>query len=199
MNTADNTASVYIGELNTSYEPLKGFENNYKIKLVDGNAKIKRIDDGYEPKYSLHNKGYYTVCLNKKNYLLHRIIAEHYIDHNDKYSVIDHVDQHRDNYKISNLRWTTTKENNKNRSGNKGVEYKFVDELPDNAVSILRYGKHWFKDYYYADNKFYYYTGVNFRILPILKLNGSEYINAKDTNNKRVNIMLNKWDKIKGF
>ena len=106
MNTADNTASVYIGELNTSYEPLKGFENDYKIKLVDGNAKIKRIDDGYEPKYTLDKtSGYYRIYLNDKSYRLHRIIAEHYIDHNKKYNVIDHIDQHRDNYNIMNSQY----------------------------------------------------------------------------------------------
>ena len=190
----------YTGELNTSYEPLRGFENDYKIKLVDGFAKIKRIEDGYELKYTIIPRGYYTVHLHRKQYLLHRIIAEHFIDHNDKYNVIDHVDQHKDNYNITNLRWTTQKENLKNRPGNKGIEYEFVDELPDNAVGIVMYGKHFLRNYFYANDTFYFYTGVNYRILPKLqKSKNSYFVIAYDIDNKNVKIHINVWDKIKGF
>ena len=201
MNRADNTACVYYGELNTSYEPLTGFENDYKIKLVDGLAKIKRIEDKYEPKYSLDTSaGYYRVYLNNTPYLLHRIIAEHYIDHNDKFNIVDHIDQHKDNYNIINLRWTTQHENMINRTGLKGIKYEFVDELPDNAVGIVSYGKYFLRNYFYANGVFYYYTGVNYRILPkLLDKNSYYYVQAKDINNKRVIIMLKKWDKIKGF
>ena len=98
-----------------------------------------------------------------------------------------------------NLRWTTSKENSKNKTSNHNTKYEFVDELPDNAVGIVSYGKHFLRNYFYANETFYYFTGVNYRILPILKQNGSEYINAKDINNKHVIIYLKKWDKIKGF
>ena len=72
--------------------------------------------------------------------------------------------------------------------------------MPDNAVGIVSYGKHFFRNYFYAEDKFYYYTGVNYRIMPISqKSKNSYFIVAKDINNKNVKIYINIWDKIKGF
>ena len=190
----------YSGNLNTEFEPLTNF-NEYEIKLVDGNAKIRRISDGFEPKYTLHKyTGYYQLRLSKRYYLLHRIIAQHYINHDDQHDVIDHIDRNRINYNIMNLRWTTQQENTKNKSSQSGVKYKYVDDIPDNSVSILRYNNHFFKDYYYANNTFYYWTGINFRILPkLIDRNDYEYVWMVDINNKKAKIYINKWDKIKGW
>ena len=194
---------IYTGLINTEYEQLTGFED-YEIKLVEGLAKIRRIDNHFEPKYSYcKTNGYYFVALNRKQYLLHRIIAEHYLNHDSEQVEVDHIDHNRLNYNITNLRWCTKSENGKNRSistSNTDIDYNFVDDIPDNSVSILRYGKHFFKDYYYANNTFYYWTGINFRILPkLLSKNSYEYVYATDTNNKKVMIYINKWDKIKGW
>ena len=191
---------IYNGDINTQYEQLTGFED-FEIKLVDGYAKIRRIKTKHEQK-CIYSKptGYYFVALNNKMYRLHRIIANHFIPHDYKHNVVDHIDRNKLNYHISNLRWTTQQENTKNKSSNRSVKYEYVDDIPDNSVSILRYEDHWFKDYYYANNTFYYYNQHQFRILPkLLTKNGYEYVNAYDINNKKVSIMINKWDRIKGF
>lgn len=194
---------IYSGSMNTEFEQLTGFED-YEIKLIDGMAVIRRIQDKFEPKYTFDkSSGYYRITLNGKLYRLHRIIANHYINHDDKHDVCDHMDRNKINYNIMNLRWTTITENNKNRSistSNTDIVYEYIDDIPDNSVSILRYGKHFFKDYYYANNTFYYYNQHQFRILPkLIDRNGYEYVYAYDTNNKQVQIYIRKWDKIKGW
>ena len=193
----------YTGNINTDFEQLTNFPL-YEIKLVEGLAVIRNIKTKHEQKYSFHKQtGYYRIALNGKWYKLHRVIAEHYINRDPEHIEVDHIDHNRLNYNITNLRWCTKSENMKNRSKstrNTDIEYEYVDDIPDNAVSILRYGKHWFKDYYYANNTFYYYNQHQFRILPkLIDRNGCEYVYAYNTNNKKVGIYINKWDKIKGW
>lgn len=60
---------------------------------------------------TLGDKGYYIVHLNKKVYLLHRLIAETFIPNPNNLPEVDHIDGTRQNNSISNLRWVTHKEN----------------------------------------------------------------------------------------
>ena len=69
-------------------------------------------------------------------------------------------------------------------------------------VDVRDYGKYEFEDYYYSpeNNLFYLDTGVNLRILHInFKKNGSAFVCARDTENKRVLIFFTKFKKIYGF
>ena len=183
----------YSGNLNTEFEPLTNF-NEYEIKLVDGNAKIRRISDGFEPKYTLHKyTGYYQLRLSKRYYYLHRIIAEHYIKHDNKHNVIDHIDRNRQNYHIMNLRWTTQQDNTRNKSSFKGITYQFVSELPKHAKSVTKYLDRIINNVYYCDDVFYFDTGVNYRILhKHINKDGSYYVNTRDSKNKVTAICINK-------
>ena len=92
---------------------------------------IRRKDTGRVISKSIHKgTGYWQVNLNQKPYYLHRLIAEQFVPNPNprQFTVIDHIDRDRTNYHISNLRWTSYSENNRNKSSNKGVVYKYVDE-----------------------------------------------------------------------
>ena len=45
--------------------------------------------------------------------------------------------------------------------------YEYVDTIPDDAMKVDTYGKHRFDNYYFYDNVFYFYTGINYRKLHI--------------------------------
>lgn len=64
------------------------------------------------------NKGYVYVSLSKnsvsKSYKIHRLVAEAFIPNPDNKPQVEHIDTHRDNNCVWNLRWVTPKENQNN-------------------------------------------------------------------------------------
>ena len=83
---------------------------NYEISTT---GKIRNIKKGNELKVVTNNAGYKLVCLSYKNKkhtgYIHRLLAETFIptDLNKETSVVNHIDQNRNNNDISNLEWTT--------------------------------------------------------------------------------------------
>lgn len=66
---------------------------------------------------------YKIVSLNKKNYLLHRIIYIMHYGHIPSRLQVDHIDINKENNKIENLRLVTKQENAFNRNDQKGYYY----------------------------------------------------------------------------
>ena len=93
---------------------INGFEN-YKI-YSDGTV-INKHNRTIKPQ--INNKGYSRVSLNKngftKMYLVHRLVALHYIDNPHNHAFVDHIDRNKNNNDVSNLRWTNATENNLNK------------------------------------------------------------------------------------
>ena len=106
---------------------IQGYEGLYKINRNGDIFSVKRnnmIKDHIDK-----NIGYYIVTLYKdrerKPFLLHRLIALHFIPNPDNHPVIDHIDRNRTNNNIENLRWCTYSDNSKNREI-KGCIYKEI-------------------------------------------------------------------------
>ena len=154
---------------------------------------------------SIDSKGYVQCWMNGKNRQKHRVNALQFIENDDPVhkTCIDHIDHNRTNNHISNLRWVSYADNNKNKSSNHGVEYEYVDAIDDEAVQITDYGKHHFEFYYYveADDSFYFYNGVNYKKLHVnvMKNNGSTYVFAYNTENKKIKIYINKFKQLYGI
>lgn len=51
----------------------------------------------------------------KKNYYVHRLVAEAFIDNPENKKEVDHIDRNNKNNNIENLRWATREENCINR------------------------------------------------------------------------------------
>jgi len=67
---------------------------------------------GYIRTHTCKNKNtYITIHFNKKNYRLHRIIAETFIDNQENKPIVNHIDGNKQNNKVSNLEWVTSSEN----------------------------------------------------------------------------------------
>ena len=83
----------------------------------------------------------------------------------------------------------------------RGVDYEFIDyeENTDDLIKVKVYGRHQFDDYYYSpeNDLFYFDSGVNLRKLHInFKKNGCAFVNARDKQNKSVNIYFTKFKRL---
>lgn len=109
------------------WKPIKGYEGIYE---VSNTAKVRSVDrfvrgiNNYvrfiKGRYitpHLTNNGYFLCDLYKdnkrKNYLLHRIVAEAFIPNPQKHKVVNHKDSVRTNCLPSNLEWCDMSYNHK--------------------------------------------------------------------------------------
>lgn len=150
---------------------------------------IRRKDNHYVVKESLVN-GYPRISLHSKSYKKHILIAKQFLYNDDpEHKIfIDHKNRLRSDYHLSNLRWVTASENSKNKVGAKnGIIYEYVDNISDDAIKVTDYGEHELEDYFYYDNIFYFYNGLQYRKLHINEnKDGYKFVEMKDINNKRV-------------
>ena len=109
------------------YRIIEGFEN-YSVSNL-GN--VKNNITGKMLKPYLNNNGYLMIRMNGKHNLVHRLIANAFIQNSNNKPFVDHIDTSPLNNNISNLRWATAQENqfnsklNKsNKCGYKGVYYE---------------------------------------------------------------------------
>ena len=115
---------------------IQGYEN-YLI-YPDGkvyNQKYKRY-----LKPETQTNGYKQASLwkngTRKSYLVHRLVAEHYIKNDENKPDVDHINRDRTDNRIENLRWVTKSENGQNKgkyknnkSGHKNIYYIKSDKI----------------------------------------------------------------------
>ena len=95
------------------WKVIKGYENSYRI------SNAGRIYSIYSKRcLSLNRrnkKGYSTINLRKENYskgfLVHRVVAEHFIPNPQGLPQVNHKDFDKTNNYDSNLEWCTDEEN----------------------------------------------------------------------------------------
>lgn len=89
---------------------IDGIETGWKIS---NNGTIQRrngsITKGYTNPY-----GYLRVKINYRHYLVHRLVAEYFIENSENKPEVDHINAKRDDNRVENLRWCTRKENMNN-------------------------------------------------------------------------------------
>ena len=128
---------------------IDGYEGKYKI-YEDG-----RVWSNYYNKFMKTHPdgcGYYQVGLSKdkkkKKFLLHRLLALHFIPNPNNLPEVDHIDVNRKNNDLSNLQWITVKEN-RNKKGlykNNTLREKHICPTKEGyMVSIKRNGIRKFK------------------------------------------------------
>ena len=178
-------------------------DNEYEISIVYPHA-IRNKRTGKIVAECMTNDGHINVNLNGHTYGKHVVIATQWIHNDDPINKtqVDHKNKHGDDNRIENLRWVTPSTNCKNRTGNKGIEYEFIDEPPDDAILVEDYGRHQFEDYFYSPSmdRFIFWTGVDYRLLHInYKRSGAAFANAYDVDDVQVKIYYSKFKRIYGF
>ena len=99
----------------------------YNSPKILSSAKRK---DGY-CRITLCNKGY------KKNYFIHRLVAEAFIDNPYNYEQVNHKDENKSNNSVGNLEWCDC-EYNKNYSNGYSVEQFTKDGVFVNKFDGIR-------------------------------------------------------------
>lgn len=94
------------------WKDIKGYEGLYQVSNL---GEIRRTKTKRIKKATDNGNGYLhiTLCKNgeRKNYYIHRIVADAFIDNFNNCKEIDHVDYNRKNNNVSNLRRISHKEN----------------------------------------------------------------------------------------
>lgn len=104
---------------NEEWRDIKCYEGLYQIS---NHGRVKRLISVKCNKERLLaitkdlKRGYCRVMLSKGNkasrFLIHRLLAEHFIPNPENKPCIDHINGIRDDNRIENLRWCTHSENN---------------------------------------------------------------------------------------
>ena len=118
---------------------IKGFENyliyeDGRVYSKNRNGRfLKPVDNGC---------GYLQVLLckdgKKKNMLVSRLVALHYIPNHANKEMVDHIDRNRLNNNINNLRWVTASENSYNRGIYGAIPFKGVCKNGNGFCAMIR-------------------------------------------------------------
>ena len=189
---------VEVDENDDDWEELK-VDNDYLICKTFP-YQIKRKSNGYIVSEWINNHGYPCVHLNAKKYLKHVIVSRQFLNNPDPEHLtdIDHISRDRTDYHLSNLRFVSHSDNMKNITSHNGVNYQYVDDIPDESMIVdfyeTRYERYEFNNYYYHDGVFYYDNDMNYRILHInTNKSGNKFINIIDINGRRVSVYINRF------
>lgn len=117
---------------------ILGYENYYKVSNL-GNVFSVRSDKNLIT--NTNNKGYAIVqlCKNKKrkSYLVHRLVAEAFLENPNNYNEINHKDENPLNNCSNNLEWCTHKYNmNYNNLQKRARISKELNQLYKEEISL---------------------------------------------------------------
>lgn len=98
---------------------IKGYENLYQISNL---GRVKSMGNGNSSnskerilKPTTNNKGYLYIGLCKdgkvKYYLVHRLVANSFIDNPDNYNEVNHINEDKTDNRVNNLEWCSREYN----------------------------------------------------------------------------------------
>ena len=110
-------------------EEFKKIEE-YENYEVSNKGNVRNTDTGRILKPCKNNWGYLSVNLYKdgirKKFKIHRLVGYAFIPNPENLREIDHIDQNKANNSISNLRWVSRSNNNRNRPKKQNGTSKFM-------------------------------------------------------------------------
>jgi hypothetical protein len=135
------------------YDPIIRDIPNFPNYQISENGEVYNKNTGNQLNPSLCTEGYLRFGLRKptcKMFFVHKLLAMIFIENPDNLKYVDHIDRNKLNNNISNLRWISSLNNNRNRSiaknnttGTKGITEQKLDdvEIPYYRVRMMVNGK----------------------------------------------------------
>jgi hypothetical protein len=113
------------------YKKIARYDSRYSIS--DKGNVISHIGNEKQLTKLNHADGYLFVRLSKngkaKTELIHRLVAEHFLDNIDNLPQVDHIDENKKNNSSDNLQWITSKENTRKSRSVKVCQRNMQNEL----------------------------------------------------------------------
>lgn len=102
------------------WKDVHGYEGKY---LVSSYGRIKSLYTNKLKRATIKNTGYKCVDLylngKRENKTIHRLVAEAFLENDNNYKVVNHIDGNKLNNNISNLEWCSQSQNIKHSYDNK--------------------------------------------------------------------------------
>lgn len=137
------------------WKDIFGYEGYYKIsntgkilsleRYVKGQRNNLRIQHSRLLKASINQDNYYCIVLykysKKKTWLIHRLVAIHFVDNPHNLEIVNHKDGNKLNCNDWNLEWCTTQQNTQHAMENNLLtfgENHGMSKLTDDIVKQIR-------------------------------------------------------------
>ena len=137
------------------WKDIIGYEGLYQISNLGRVKSLKRVGRASDRILSpVNNRGYFIIrlfksenILSKKTFgrafLVHRLVAIHFIENPNNYEVVNHLDFNKQNNCVSNLEWTTNIQNLLHYFATQELTSKYLgvyyDKSKNGFKSYIRY------------------------------------------------------------
>lgn len=119
------------------WKEIRGHEGVY---LISSGGRVFNQKTHQYLKPSKKSNGYYHVCLcygERKDYLVHRLVAEYFIPNPLNFPQVNHKDENKLNNSVDNLEWCTSKYNVNYGKGSTARNQRVIQyDMNGNAIKI---------------------------------------------------------------